>query len=168
MRARRLGFLLLATTFACGGGDDDGEDGAGQSDAGIDGGGGDDPDASTGPYTGLGQSCTGEGQGDCPDGFECMPLTTGSWCSVECTMGAPGDAMCAEGYDGPGQARCFIGVDEDQNGSVVMTICGVVCEDTSGQIGCDESICDDTCPDDLTCTAELMNQDEEVVGMGCQ
>ncbi len=115
---------------------------------------------------GIGQACTGMGQGDCPSGFMCLTLTggTGSWCSKTCTAGA-GD-MCATGYTGPGRAQCILQI-TPQGGGNPQTFCGVVCMDSPG--GADYCPgCTGACPGALQCTSALMGgQPPMTLAMGC-
>lgn len=103
---------------------------------------------------GLGQACTGAGQGDCPAGFTCLALQggSGSWCSKTCTAGA-GD-MCATGYTGPGHAQCILQV-TPQGGGTAMTYCGVICMDQPGDQTDYCPGCNGTCPGALQCNAPL-------------
>jgi hypothetical protein len=146
-------FALALGLVACGGGDDGDDDGVTvDAPTAIDAAGGnvDAPPAASG----IGQTCTGNGQGDCPTGFTCLTLQggSGSWCSKTCTAGA-GD-MCAMGYTGPGIPACILQV-TPQGGGTAMNFCGVVCMDAAGgQDYCPG--CNGTCPGALQCTTPLM------------
>jgi len=147
-------FALVLGFVACGGGGgDDGDDDGTNIDAptsNIDA-----PAAIDAPVAmGIGQACTGMGQGDCPANFTCLTLQggSGSWCSKTCTSGA-GD-MCATGYTGPGVAACILQV-TPQGGGTPVNYCGVVCMDAAGgQDYCPG--CNGTCPGALQCNAPLM------------
>lgn len=175
---RSLALLVsLLGAVACGGdsGDDDG-DGTG-ADASTEGqpDGGDtsgEPDADTPTASALGTSCTGAGQGDCPDGFVCLPLQSGSWCSKTCGTWAPNptpnDAACAEGYEGPGKPGCFLGI-RTQGGEMDPNMyCGVMCEDLVDGAICDAETCDGTCPGELACEGPILGQDMNQVATSCQ
>lgn len=154
----------LALTSACGGGGDD--DGGGGGDGDGDGPGGTDAGttlADAAPYAGLGQTCEGEGQGNCPVGFECIALEGGTWCSKMCES----HPSCQEGYAGPGIPACIIGVDTNNDMMADFVMCGIVCEGIAGT-GCDAETCDGTCPGELACTTPVMNQDMEEIGKACE
>ena len=176
--ARVLAILSLVVALGCGG-DDDGADGDGDGDgdgSGGDGGagngddaapgsadgGGDAPDAGASGPSALGEACSGQGQGTCPDGWECFNLSNGSWCSQRCTTEE--GAACQAGYEGPGLPLCLITVTINQDPP--FQICGVLCEDD--RIGiCTPEVCDGTCPAALDCTLEV-NSKSGRVGSGCQ
>jgi hypothetical protein len=155
MKFRPLLLAAFALTFglaACGGSGGDDDDGttidaptAIDAPVSID----------AAPAMGIGQACTGTGQGDCPANFQCLTLTggTGSWCSKTCTAGA-GD-MCASGYTGPGVAACILQV-TPQGGGTAMNFCGVVCADQPGDANDYCPGCNGTCPGALQCTTPLM------------
>ena len=154
--------LFLSTAPACGGGDDDGGGGGGGGDApgDVDAG----PTlADAAPYTGLGQACEGEGQGNCPAGFMCIALATGNWCSKTCDT----HPECQEGYEGPGLPACVVGVDTNNDMMADFVMCGIVCEGIQGT-GCTPETCDGTCPEGLECTSSLSNQDGDEVGKACE
>lgn len=154
---------------ACGGGDDSSDIDAGaQRDAPVG-----NVDASSGNGDGMqptgsaiGQSCTGApGQGDCPAGYECLNLQGGSgaWCSKRCQ--SPNDPVCAEGYDGPGLASCFLTIDPN-DGNPAFMACGVFCNDPPGAPDiC--STCDGTCPGTLQCVGDVTDQNGNVVANSC-
>ena len=152
-------FTALVIAPACGGGGDDGGGGGGGGD-GADGGGVIAADAA--PYSGLGQACEGEGQGNCPAGFMCVALTEGSWCSKECET----HPQCQEGYTGPGLPACIVGVSTNGDETPEFVMCGIVCEGIPAT-GCDEEKCDGTCPGELTCTSPVSNGMMEV-GKACE
>lgn len=168
MRIRLAALTLLsvlAIAPSCGGGGDDDGGGDGDGDGGgdgVDGGGVVAADAA--PYAGLGQTCEGEGQGNCPDGFQCIALTSGTWCSKECESGD--HAFCQEGYAGPGLPACIVGVSTDGDQVPEFTMCGIVCEGIEGT-GCTAETCDGTCPGELSCTSSVSNGMMEV-GKACE
>jgi hypothetical protein len=165
MRTRLAVLTLLsalAIAPACGGGGDDdggGGDGGGDGD-GVDAGG---TLADAAPYAGLGQTCEGEGQGNCPVGFQCIALEGGNWCSKECET----HPECQEGYTGPGIPACIVGVDTNNDQMADFVMCGIVCEGIAGT-GCTADTCDGTCPGELACTSPVSNQDMEEVGKACE
>ena len=166
MRTRLAVLTLLsalAMAPACGGGgDDDGGGGGGGGGDGADAGDVSTPDAA-GPHTGLGQVCEGEGQGDCPTGFLCLPLGAASWCSKECEN----HTTCQEGYTGPGLPACVFQISTEGDAEPELVVCGIVCEGIEGT-GCTAETCDGTCPEELTCTASLSNTMMQEVGKACE
>lgn len=106
---------------------------------------------------GIGLACTGEGQGTCPVGFECLNLVggSGSWCSKRCT--GTSDQSCAAGYGGPGYAACLLTVTPAAGGPAVP-YCTILCFDAPGAPtycpGGDPQ-CNNTCPAPLACTAAI-------------
>ena len=155
---------VLAMAPACGGGGDDDGGGGGGGDGDGDGVDGGVVAADATPYTGLGQTCEGDGQGNCPTGFECIALAGGSWCSKMCENGD--HEFCQTGYAGPGIPACIVGVSTDGDMVPEFTMCGIVCEGIQGT-GCTPETCDGTCPDDLACTSPVSNGEEEV-GKACE
>jgi hypothetical protein len=160
--------LLASLAFApaCGGGGDDDGGGGGGGDgdgAGDTDGGASSADAAS--YAGLGQACEGEGQGNCPTGFQCIALEGGNWCSKLCES----HPQCQEGYTGPGLPACIVGVDTDNpaDGEADFIMCGIVCEGIPAT-GCDDETCDGTCPGGLTCTSPVTNMDGDQVGKACE
>lgn len=152
--------FLLSFAVACGG-DDGGDDGAGnggnEADASVDtpdsGGGGGEADAGVTGATALGQECTPTPD-NCPEGHICLPFGgTNPWCGFECPTITPGSNAGCEGYEGPGAARCAMGVDTDGDGSADFNTCAIVCNDTTGGICQDGDVCDGTCPHGLACEA---------------
>lgn len=118
-------------------------------------------------YQGLGQSCTGAGQGDCPGGFTCLNLqgSSGTWCSQQCVDAA--DQVCANGYAGPGVPQCLLSVDEDNDGTPDFNTCLVLCQDGPAPgDGC--AGCDGTCPGNMICDQPIMNTDGMVVAQACR
>lgn len=118
-------------------------------------------------YIGLGQSCTGAGQGDCPTGFRCLNLqgSSGTWCSQECVD--QNDQVCANDYAGPGVPSCLLTVDEDNDGTPDFNSCMVLCEDGPAPgDGC--AGCDGTCPGTMICDQEIMDTGGMVIAYSCR
>lgn len=119
---------------------------------------------------GIGTACTGEGQGSCPTGFDCLTLQggSGSWCSKRCT--GTSDQSCAVGYTGPGHAACLLAV-TPAGGGTPQNYCTIVCFDAPGApTYCPggDSQCNNTCPTPLTCTAEIAAQGGPVQARLCE
>ena len=104
----------------------------------------------------IGSVCTGEGQGSCPAGYECLNLVggSGSWCSKRCT--GVNDQSCAVGYTGPGHAACLLTV-TPAGGGPAQPYCTILCFDAPGSpTYCPvASACNGTCPTPLQCTADI-------------
>lgn len=164
--------VLIGFTIAAAGCSDDGGDNGGDIDAAVefDAAGVDaapDIDAPPPVYQGLGQSCTGAGQGDCPAGFECLNLqgASGMWCSQQCVD--QNDQVCANGYTGPGVPQCLLTVDQDNDGNPDFNSCLVLCEDGPAPgDGC--AGCDGTCPGAMICDQEIMDMNGGVVALSCR
>lgn len=167
---RSLASLVLATLVitlaACG---DDG-DGAGIDASSIDAPPGSIDAAVDAPLatSALGAACMGDGQGDCPTGYVCLNLNgaSGRWCSKTCT--GVQDTSCEVGYTGPGHPACIFNVTPSGGGTPVPH-CAVVCEDQPGgpMLCPDAPDCNGMCPGTLRCTANLTNQQMQVVGKAC-
>jgi len=166
----------VATIVSCGG--DDGGTGGPDANHGSDAGHHDSTpgsdatpgsDGSSG-VAGLGTTCTPDGsggQGDCPTGFVCLALqdATNPFCSKTCD---PSNDTCGTGYTGTGVAACIFGVSDGSGGSAT-DYCSVVCEDDTGTHAiCSASVCNDTCPGALQCSAPLMNGSGMTVAKGCE
>lgn len=116
----------------------------------------------------LGAACTGQGQGSCPTGYECLNLqgASGSWCSKQCTMGA-GDT-CDMGYTGPGVGACLLNVTPAAGGAP-QPFCTIICQDEPGAptLCVPDTRCNSACPTPLTCTGALTTSMGAVVGHTC-
>lgn len=162
--------LITLTTFAASCGDDGNDGGDVDASPAIDAPAIDAPapiDAPPAVYTGLGQSCTGPGQGDCPNGFECLNLqnASGTWCSQQCVDQA--DPVCATDYNGPGMPACLLSVDLDNDGNPDFNSCLVLCDDGPGAgDGCPG--CDGTCPGTMICDQDILDGNGEVVALACR
>lgn len=157
---------LLVALLSCAGGSDEGDDAGSDGDADAstgnrpDSGTTDEPDAAPEQASPMGQPCEADAlgeQGDCPDGFVCLTLQTGAWCSKPCgTADNPQDgdhASCMDGYDGPGTPMCLLGTNANDN-----LYCSVVClDEVGGADYCQGGTCNGTCPYQLTCEAENMD-----------
>ncbi len=161
--------VILAAFVVTGCSDDDGGPGNGQPDAAPTVDAAPQPmDAPVSTQMGIGQRCTpvaGMPQADCPAGFECLNLNGGggAWCSKTCTRGPMTDT-CNTGYVGPGIASCVYEITLMQ-GQPSRQFCGIVCQDMT--MLCPAGKCDGTCPTPLACTAELKDQDMNVVAKAC-
>ncbi len=126
------------------------------------------PDGAT-PAAFLGAACTGQGQGTCPVGYDCLNLQggSGSWCSKQCTMGA-GDT-CDTGYTGPGVAACVLNV-TPTTGATPIPYCAIICQDEPGApILCTpDARCTSACTTPLVCSGPLTTNTGMVVGQICK
>jgi hypothetical protein len=126
------------------------------------------PDAATAPVI-LGAACTGQGQGSCPVGYDCLNLTggSGSWCSKQCTMGA-GDT-CDAGYTGPGVAACVLNV-TPAAGPPAMPYCAIICQDEPGAptLCAPATRCTNACTTPLVCTGDLTTNTGTLAGHVCK
>jgi hypothetical protein len=68
------------------------------------------------------------------------------------------------GYTGPGVAGCINQV--SFNMGTPMDFCGVTCSG-DGVNGCTTATCTGMCPGQMTCTAQLKDTNNNVVGMAC-
>jgi hypothetical protein len=126
------------------------------------------PDAAT-ITNGLGAECTGQGQGTCPVGYDCLNLVgaSGSWCSKTCTMGA-GDT-CDTGYTGPGVGSCTLNI-TPSGGGAPQSYCAIICQDEPGAptLCAPSTRCNNTCTTPLKCTGALTNTTGGIAGHICQ
>ena len=126
------------------------------------------PDAATAPAI-LGSACTGQGQGSCPVGYDCLSLNggSGSWCSKQCTMGA-GDT-CDAGYTGPGVAACVLNV-TPAAGPPAMPYCAIICQDepAAPTLCAPATRCTNACTTPLACTGELTTNTGTLAGHVCK
>jgi hypothetical protein len=126
------------------------------------------PDAKPAPSP-LGAECTGQGQGSCAAGYECLNLqgASGSWCSKICVEGA-GDT-CDQGYTGAGVGSCLLTV-TPAGGGAGQLYCAIICQDEPGAptLCAPSTRCDSTCPTPLVCTNNLTTSAGALVGKTCQ
>ncbi|MBP9085589.1 MAG: hypothetical protein KBG15_05690 [Kofleriaceae bacterium] len=117
----------------------------------------------------LGAACTGQGQGTCPVGYNCLNLQggSGSWCSNQCTMGT-GDT-CDAGYTGPGVAACVLNV-TPSTGGTPQAYCAVICQDAPGAptLCAPATRCTSVCATPLVCNGPLTTTTGTVVGQICK
>ena len=117
----------------------------------------------------LGAACSGQGQGTCPVGYDCLTLqgASGNWCSKTCTMGA-GDT-CDIGYSGPGVAACVLNVTLTA-GATPIPYCAIICKDEPGApILCSpDTRCASACTTPLVCGLPLTTNTGTVVGQVCK
>jgi hypothetical protein len=159
--------MFLAAACGGGGGDDvaDAAAGGAAHDGGLidassgtaaDAAGGADASADADPgvnASALGRPCVGAGQGDCPDGYDCIPGESGPWCTLRCEN--QNDTSCSVGYEGPGQPACILTVTINDE---TFRACSVVCEvtdDRFDEVLCPNANCDGTCPGELACSGRI-------------
>ena len=149
--------LVVAASVACGGSDGDEADAStgGNGDGGQQGQTDAAPPDAPAASNALGQPCTANPD-NCPDGFFCVAV--GASGNLGCTKECPSAGVPCDGYSGPGVALCTVGVyttpppDPANPPPPDLWACGVVCQDTTGQVCGTEDTCDGTCPGNLVCT----------------
>jgi hypothetical protein len=174
LRVLAATLLLLA---ACGPGDNSGDDTPDPVDARTDGTSNPPIDAPNNPPIDapmggaiIGSACTGEGQGTCPTGYDCLNLqgASGSWCSKRCT--GMSDQSCSVGHTGTGFPACFLRV-TPAGGGTPQDYCALFCFDAPGAPTIcpgGNTQCNNTCPTPLQCTADIMDQNNMVVARLCE
>lgn len=157
MRSLLPYFSALALTFsvaACGddGGGDDGNGNGNTADAAVD----TTPDAMPQPVGGTeGTACQATQEnpsGGCAAGFLCLATSAGG--AGQCFRDCSSDQNSCSAYSGPGVSSCGISI-QDQNMMTVGMACGVICNDTTGNVpGCMGAACDGTCPGSWSCVEQ--------------
>ena len=152
-----VGCAAAATVVACGGDDHAHPDSKVYMDAKVF------MDAPPAGANAVGQACGGSAAA-CPTGYQCIQAGSAApaWCTKPCVQGS-GDT-CAQNYTGTGFPACIFKVGSGAG----MTVCGVICSETTAGTICPGGACTGMCPGALTCTAPLQTGSGMMVGSACK